>query len=90
MCQPSADDQLDAVNLLLAKNQSLTTTDYDPNGHVFGALKKARLQTIAQYDVVMSDIAKELETAHYVHQEMYTRPPRTLLIKDADPPSRLM
>ena len=39
---PSADDQLDAMNLLLAKHQSLTTTDYDPNGLVFGAFKESQ------------------------------------------------
>ena len=73
------------MNLLLAKHQSLTLTDYDPNGLVFGALKKARLQTIAEYDVVMSEITGRLETASYVHQEMYTKPPKMLLIKDAEP-----
>ena len=83
---PSEADQLDAISLILSKHQSLTTTDYDPNGLVFGALKKVRLQTIAQYDVTMSDIAGRLETASYIHQEMYTKPPRTLLIKDVDRP----
>ena len=67
---PTADDQADAIKLLLKKHNALVGTNFDPNSHVYDGLVSRKLQTIDDYDVAMSAITKELETASYVSEKM--------------------
>ena len=58
----------------LTKHKALVNTNFDPTGYVHDQLRKRNIRTIAKYDVVMSDIAKELETVNYLNNKMYVAP----------------
>ena len=67
---PTAADQAEAIKLLLKKHRRLVNTRLDPTGHVCELLENGQLRTIEDYDVMMSAITKELESASYVNQKM--------------------
>ena len=62
---PTADDEAEAVKLLLRKHKRLVRTPFDPKGKVCEMLEDANLRTIDDYKRKMSDITGRLESASF-------------------------